>query len=272
VDRTETVLHRFSGGADGGFPVGDLTFDQAGNIYGATNNGGSSDRGLVYELMSSRGGWVERVLHMFNALPDGSYPGSGVIFDNVGNLYGTTEFGGSDFGAVYQLTPSAGGWTESILYTFSGGSDGYYPVGGLIFDQSGSLYGTTQGPQGCCGGGTVFQLTPSGNQWTLTTLHTFPQGFGWPFATLTPDAANNLFGTTSYNDGGGSASNVFKLTRGNGSWTYQSLHDFTGGADGGGPYGNVTVDASGIIYGTASGGGAYSNCDAGCGVTWAITP
>jgi uncharacterized repeat protein (TIGR03803 family) len=269
---TETVLHRFTGGRDGGPTAGDLVFDQVGNVYGATTSGGSFNRGLVYELTPSGGSWVENVLHNFSQLPDGLYPGSGVVFDNAGNLYGTTEYGGSDFGTVYELTPSGGGWTESILYTFTGGSDGYYPVGGLTFDQSGSLYGTTQGPQGCCGGGTIFQLTPSGDQWTLTTLFNFPQSFGWPYATLTIDAAGNFYGTTSYNDGASSAGNVFKLSHEIGSWTYLSLHNFTGGADGGGLYGSAILDADGDIYGTASGGGAYFNCDAGCGTVWKITP
>jgi uncharacterized repeat protein (TIGR03803 family) len=270
---TEKVLYRFTGGTDGGSPVGDLIFDQAGNIYGVANNGNGSGRyGLVYELMPSGGGWVENVLYDFSGL-GGTYPASGVIFGTTGNLYGTAEYGGSGFGTVYELTPSNGGWTENILYTFQGGSDGYYPVGGLIFDQSGSLFGTTQGPQDCCGGGTVFQLTSSGNQWTLTTLHSLSEGFdGWPFASLSMDTAGNLYGTTSYNDGGGAYGTVFQLARGNGSWSYVLLHNFTGGSDGGGPFGNVTLDMNGNIYGTGSGGGAYPNCDAGCGVVWEITP
>ena len=161
------------------------------------------------------------------------------------------------------MTPSGSGWIENTLYTFHNLSDGAFPQSGLIFDQSGNLYGTTSA-WATCTGGTVFKLVPSIGDWTLTTLHSFTGCVG-PEASLVMDAAGDLYGTT-FSDGayGG---NVFKLTFYNGGWTYTSLHDFTGGSDGGVPLSNVIFDANGNLYGTASRGGAY-----GYGVVWQITP
>ena len=137
----ETVLYSFAGGSDGAYPTfGDLTFDRQGNIYGTTPDGGSSSCagvgcGVVYELSPSSGGWTEKILYAFQGGQDGEAPVAGVVFDNAGNMYGTTVAGGAyQGGAVYELTPSGSGWTESIIYSFTGQSDGYAPYGGLIFD------------------------------------------------------------------------------------------------------------------------------------------
>jgi len=134
---------------------GDLVFDQAGNIYGTTYGGGSSGNGTVFELSPSNGGWTENVLYSFRGNNDGALPTAGVLFDNAGNLYGTTVAGGiNEGGTVYELTHSVSGWTETILYDFNeAGPSGYYPFGGLIFDSSGNLYGTTS-LGGVNGGGT----------------------------------------------------------------------------------------------------------------------
>ena len=137
----------------------------------------------------------------------------------------------------------------------SGGSDGLNPIGGLIFDNSGNLYGGTQSG-GSGGGGTVFELTPSNGSWTLKTLYSFTGSHG-PVASLTMDAAGNLYGTT-LGDGAYGAGTVFKLAPSGGSWTYISLHDFTGGSDGGGPFSAVTFDANGNLYGTTWEGGDTS--------------
>jgi uncharacterized repeat protein (TIGR03803 family) len=140
-----------------------------------------------------------------------------------------------------------------------GGSDG-----GLIRDSSGNLYGTTLSG-GTNGGGTVYELSPSNGGWTFTTLYNLSGNAG-SYAVLTMDAAGDLYGTTT-GDGIYGHGNVFKLTPSNGDWTYTSLHDFTGGSDGGTPFGQVTLDASGNLYGTASVGGAND-----AGVVWEITP
>ena len=170
----ETVLYPFSRGADGYYPSpADLIFDQAGNIYGTTI--APSGNGVVYELTPSGGGWTESVLHSFSGYPDGAGPFGGVILDNAGNLYGTTESGGtgSGQGTVFELTYSMGsGWSESILYSFQGGSDGGVPLVGLIFDPLGNLYGATS-DGGSGGGGTVFKLTPSGGSWTFSLVYSF---------------------------------------------------------------------------------------------------
>ena len=163
---TETVLYAFGAGFDGAFPgYGDLLFDRTGNIYGTTVYAGNSNAGVVYELTPSGGGWTKTVLHEFSyGGGDGVDPWNGVIFDNAGNLYGTTSYGGLGnicylgCGTVYELTPSESGWTENILYRFENGNDGSHPYAGLIFDPSGNLYGATSNG-GSGGGGTVFELT-----------------------------------------------------------------------------------------------------------------
>jgi uncharacterized repeat protein (TIGR03803 family) len=261
---TETVLYSFKGGTDGAYPgFGELIFDRAGNIYGTTLSGGNNgSNGTVYQLTPSGSGWTEGVLYRF-AVNDGAMPVSGVILDNAGNLYGTTIAGGlSNSGTVFQLTYAAGsGWTETFLYSFRGGNDGNLPIGGLVFDSSGNLYGTTSnGGQG--GGGTVFKLTPSGGGWTYSLVYSFTGGYQCgPWGTLLMDGGN-LYGTTVC-DGAKNAGNVFKLTP---SGTYTSLYDFAGGSDGKNPYCRVVFDANGNLYGTAYAGGQ------GYGVVWEITP
>jgi uncharacterized repeat protein (TIGR03803 family) len=263
---TETVLYRFTGGNDGGQPSGDLVFDRAGNIYGTAFAGGSSGAGTVFELIPSGGGWTEKVLYTFTGAADGGTPEGGVVFDKNSNLYGTTSQNGAyGCGTVFQLVPTGSSWTETTLYEFGqNGSDGCNSHAGLIFDPSGNLYGTTLngGPQG---GGTVFQLTPSGGGWAESLLYFFTGGYdGGPVGAVTIDSAGSLFGTA--NSDGGGLGFAFKLTPSNGSWTYTDLHDFNDG-DGFQPFGTLILDANGNVYGTATGGGGY-----GSGVVWEITP
>jgi len=276
----ETVLYRFIGPMDGSGPgLGDLAFDQAGNIYGTTSDGGSYGHGSVYQLTPSNGSWTESILYSFTGGEDGSEPKSGVILDRAGNLYGTTLYGGAGArGTVFQLTHSDSGWTEHVLHSFA--SSGSGPYGGLIFDQAGNLYGTTQTEDMGQGNGTVFMLSPSGDEWTLTTLYSFPSGFTYPYARLTMDAAGNLYGTTSYFfeladyfSGDTGEGSVFKLAFSNGTWTYVDLHDFTGrNGDGGGPFGSVVAGTNGNLYGTTTTGGRVLYCAGGCGIVWEITP
>ncbi len=232
---TETVLYRFPdfNGGDGADPVGELTFDQAGNLYGATAAGGSSCcNGVVYKLTPSNGGWTESVIFNFQT-SGGIVPAGGVIFDPLGNLYGTTNQGGAhQFGTVYQLTSSGSGWTETVLHSFQSSSDGSYSAD-LIFDSSGNLYGATfdDGPNG---GGTAYQLTPSGGSWTFNLLYGFTgDGFGGQLGgKLALDAAGNVYGGTIYG-GAFDAGTVFKLSPSGSGWLYTSLHDFhTFGNDG----------------------------------------
>ena len=267
----ETVLHFFEGPADGEFPTGELIFDGAGNLYGTTALGGVA--GTVYELTPSGNAWTENIIYDFSS-ESGYEPYGGLIVDNTGNLYGTTQDGGLNYsGTVFRLTNSGSEWMESRSYNFQLASGGY-PTAGLVFDQSGNLYGaTTYG--GSDGAGVVFELSPSGGGWTYSVLYSFTGEYGCsfdqylgagPWAALTMDATGNLYGTTRC-DGARQMGNIFRLSPSGGAWTYTSLHDFTGGEDGAFPLSNVTMDASGNLYGTASSGGSH-----GYGVVWKITP
>ena len=264
---TETMLYAFAGSPDGYGPgLGDLTFDQTGKIYGTTYGGGDS-YGIVYEVKPSGGGWTESVLHTF-AYSDGAYPYSRVILDNADNLYGTTWGGGAQAdGTVYEMSFSGSGWTETVLYSFQSASDGGNPYAGVIFDSSGNLYGATSSG-GSGGGGTVFKLTPSNNgTWTYSLVYSFTgTNDCGPQNSLVMDEAGNLYGTT-YCDGANSLGNVFKLTPSGNSWTYTSLHDFTGGSDGEIPFCSVAFDTSGNLYGTTVSGGSQE-----VGTVWEITP
>jgi uncharacterized repeat protein (TIGR03803 family) len=229
--------------------------------------GGHGGAGAVYELSPSGLGWTETVLHGFG-LPDGITPYAGLIFDNAGNLYGTTQRGGDyGMGTVYELTRPGAGWIETILHSFTG-SDGDGVYAGLIFDPSGNLYGAAS-TGGADGGGTVFELTPLNGSWSISRLYAFSTGqANSPAGSLVLDATGNLYGTGSMGGAYGYGA-VFKLTPSNGSWTYTSLHDFTGGGDGAYPYSSLLLDAKGNLYGTTTYGGLAQGF-AGYGVVFEI--
>jgi uncharacterized repeat protein (TIGR03803 family) len=230
---------------------------------------------------------TEKVLHSFNGLPKsgpcyhGCLPYAGLIFDASGNLYGTTNLGGSQIcgsgcGTVFELTPKAGGgWTEKVLHAFNK-KDGASPQGSLIFDASGNLYGVT-GSGGAYGYGTVFELTPRpGGGWTEKLLHNFnyngKDGIG-PVASLIFDVSGNLYGMTA---GGGAYGygTVFELTpKGDGGWTERVLHSFDLKAtDGANPVAGLVFGASGNLYGTTRQGGG-GNCPyGGCGTVFELKP
>jgi uncharacterized repeat protein (TIGR03803 family) len=155
----ETIIYNFLGGSDGSFPYAGVVFDTAGNLYGTTYVGGSYGEGTVYQLTLSNSQWTEAVLYAFDAPNGGGYPYRGSLtVDGSGSLYGTTSAG--DYaGTVFDLSPSNGGWTESVLYTFSNEEDGGTPYDGVILDTAGNLYGTTVGG-GKCNEGVVFEVTP----------------------------------------------------------------------------------------------------------------
>jgi uncharacterized repeat protein (TIGR03803 family) len=245
--------------------------------------------GIVFVILSlvpsAATGVTYKVLHSFNRTK-GDLPASGVIFDTSGNLYGTTNSGGAfDGGTVFQLVPDGNGnWTEHVLYSFCASancSDGGEPVGGLVFDSAGNLYGTTV-RGGSQDSGVVFQLTPgAGGKWTENVLYNFctlqncADG-SYPIATLILDASGNLYGTTT---GGGTKSDgtAFELSpAANGTWNEKVLHSFcssVGCADGNGPYGNLISDSFGNLYGTTIEGGVYSkNCPYACGIVFELTP
>jgi len=256
----ETVLHNFTGGADGGWPEAGLIRDAAGNLYGTTVSGGSSS-GVVFKLDTTG---KETVLHTFTGGTDGGSPGAGVLQDAAGNLYGTTGEGGDlncydpfGCGVVFKLDITG---KETVLHTFTGGTDGGTPGAGVLRDDTGNLYGTTYegGDLNCTGGlgcGVVFKVDTTGKE---TVLHTFTGGTdgGSPGASVLRDAAGNLYGTTG---GGGTYGYgvVFKLSPTTRKLTV--LYTFTGGADGSNPYAGVVRDAPGNLYGTTDRGGTYGS-------------
>lgn len=271
---TETVLYRFSGGADGDNPLAEVVFDQAGNLYGTTYLGGGGTCnttypcGVVYKLTRSNGSWTESVLYTFTGGGDGGAPTAGLIFDSAGSLYGTTTVGGlHNRGTVFQMTPTGSGWTENVLYSFMGG-DGYQPVSGLIFDHQGNLYGTTI-HGGSVNGGVAFELTSSNGIWAETRLYSFgaQDGDGLsPYGSLVMDSNGNLYGTTS-SGGPGNIGNIFKLTPASGGWTSTVLYNFTDGSTGANPFGGLIFDANGNLYGTTGSGGTD-----GWGVVFEVMP
>lgn len=218
---------------------------------------------------------TESVIYSFGNGTDGSQPQNSVISDGAGNLYGTTTIGGSlQAGTVFKLSHGVGGWTETVLYTFSGGTDGRQP-GGLVFDGGGNLYGTTSNG-GSHNLGVIFKLSPTqSGPWKQTVLFSFSPGQGgvppgsWdPFA-LTIDPAGNLYGATLYGVKHPQGGTVFRLSpNSTGGWVHSVLYDFSGGVDGEFPaLRSLTLDAKGNLYGTSNGGGVY-----GAGVIFKLAP
>jgi uncharacterized repeat protein (TIGR03803 family) len=262
-----TVIYRFSG-SDGSWPLGALSFDSAGNMYGTTETGGVGGNGTVFKLVRNGSQWTYSVIYNFDGA-DGWEPVAGVNVDSAGNLYGTTVAGGdSDFGVVYELSPSSGGWSYRVLHSFSGDyDDGGWSYAGLIMDAAGNLYGAAMGG-GTGNSGTVFELSPSGNNWNYRTICnlTGPGNLPGPRGSLVMDAAGNLYGAT-YNDGAYGQGSVFKVVQSNGDWACFPIHDFNSPNDGANPIGDLMKDSHGNIIGTAWSGGPY-----GGGTVWEIIP
>jgi len=283
----EEVLYRFTDVANGANPSAGLILDRSGNLYGTTCYGGNQicnqdgpGCGTVFELLrpdhGSASAWKETVLHAFDK-SDGECPLSSVIFDDAGNLYGNTLAGGHGMGVIFELTPTAARWTETILHNFSGAPDSGEPVGQLLLDRLGNVYGVTEA-DGLYGLGGVFELQKSGSTWMLQYLHSFDGFDGWfPVSGVIPDREGNLYGTTP--DGGEGSCQyqcgvVYRLNRRE-NWSDTVLYYFQGGSDGYWAYGSLAL-YHGDLYGTSVGGGDL-NCSAllnfqGCGVVFRISP
>ena len=245
---------RFGIGKDGAQPIGGVVLDSAGNLYGTTSLGGAYGNGTVYIEKLSGDTWTEKTIYSFMGGNDGENPPATVTLDGHGNIYGTTSLGGANGdGVVYKLSRTGSGWKQTVLYTFQGLWDGQNPVGGVVVDQAGNLYGTTF-DGGDNGGGTVYELSPSDEGWSFTTLYSFTGGYGGPYNKLTL-VNGNLYGFTEAEGANGFGS-VFELTPANGGWTFTDLHDFAGGSDGAQPYGSLAVDIDGYIFGTTNEGGS----------------
>jgi hypothetical protein len=261
-------------------------FDSAGNLYGTTQLGGSSNCtegcGTVFELSPRDGGWEETVLYRFAGGDDGAYPAASLTLDSAGNLYGTT-FEGGIAGTIFELSPTPDAtWTETVLYRFTGGLDGGSPLASLIFDRTGSIYGTAAAG-GKYGAGVVFKvISTSIGDWTETVLHNFSGGAdgATPFAGLTFDSGGDLYGTTYFGgdptciDGCGTAFVLEPLP--GGAWKEKLLHAFRGGRDGIGPQCKLVFDSDRNLYGTTITGGSNSDCagngPTGCGTVFELSP
>jgi uncharacterized repeat protein (TIGR03803 family) len=285
--QTFEVLYTFTGGMDGGLPTAGLIRDGAGNLYGATADGGyvtsycEEGCGTVFKLQKNG---KETVLHKFRGVDGGTPSVGNLVHDQSGNLYGATVAGGDlacalnngyGCGTIFKLDSTG---KETVLYRFAGGTDGSFPNGGLALDSAGNVYGTTsEGGDGSCiitsdGCGVVFKVDQSGQQ---TVLYTFTGGAdgGFPATGVVMDVAGNLYGTTRL---GGDSScgppygcgTVFKLDR---AGTETVLHAFGGGADGATPYAPLLRDPVGNLYGTTYQGGSGTTCGGlGCGTVFKV--
>jgi len=255
-----TILHFFTVGET---PINSgVIMDKAGNLYGETAGGGKFSDGTIYKLEPTSTGYKYLLLYSLDQ-NQGNYPTGGLIFDQGGNLYGTTISGGpGDLGTIFELKHGSNGtWTESTLYTFQNTADGVSPEGGLVFDASGNIFGTTAygGDTSCASGfgcGEVYELSPSGGVWTKTVLHLFtdtPDGHA-PNAGLAIDASGNLFGTTN-NGGTAGTGTLFEVSPTSSGWTETVLFSFNDATNGGFLISPVTLDLRGNIFGVTSSGG-----------------
>jgi uncharacterized repeat protein (TIGR03803 family) len=280
-DGTETVLYSFTGGNDGAGPGGNLVRDKAGNIYGATGIGGANGAGTIFKLANSG---ALSVLYAFKGGSEGNGP-QGVIADSAGNLYVAMNYGGdvtdcpgaqyipAGCGTLFKLAPDG---TGTVLYSFTGGSDGETPYGSLVVDKSGTLYGTTEtgGGTGCTGFGpgcgTVFAITPDGSERILYAFKGGRDG-AYPRAGLIMDSKGNLLGTTY---SGGNSKGVCAFTDGCGTvfevtprGAETVLHAFSDTASN--PYASLFL-RKGTLYGTTLFGGGAGCQGTGCGAVFEL--
>ncbi len=251
TDGTMTTIVSFQGGADGGGPLGGLSIDSTGNLYGTTKYdgasggcGGGGGCGTVFKIAPDG---TKTVLYSFTGHSDGAKSTGGLAIDGQGNLYGTTTLGGLGQGTVFKLATDG---TETALYAFSG-SDGSQPANGLVLDASGNLYGTT--PTGGSGGyGEAYKLAPDG---TLTVLYAFSNASGdgvYPNGGMAMDKKGNLYGSTAAGGKGCKSfgcGTVFQIAR---NGTYKQIAQLKGGTAHN-PVGGVVADSAGNVYGSAFG-------------------
>ena len=290
--QTLTVLHSFSGVADGGTIFGSLIKDKAGNLYGTASWGGAQGGnctydwgygtgcGTVFQLTPSGSSWSFNVIYTFAGNPDDAANPSheSLAIDRNGNLFGTTLLGGAFLcaggpgcGSVFELKPSSNGWTETVFHSFTDINGAFWPDAGVVIDKQGNLYGTTF--HGGYGYGTVYEITSSGTEKELYKFFGGADG-GEPFGGLVFDKQGNLYGTTQYGGdisqcGGSGCGTVFKIAA---DGTESVLYSFAGGNDGELPWAGVTLDRLGNIYGTTWVGGGTGCGGSGCGTVFKLAP
>jgi uncharacterized repeat protein (TIGR03803 family) len=257
--QTERIIYNLQNPApSGALPKAGLIMDKSGNLYGTTSQGGEGGMGVVFQLVPDEGGWDYNLLDFFECCDGGGLP-AGLVLDEKGNVYGTTAtWGVYNYGNVFELSPNSGGqqWTQVNLYDFQYNDGGAIAYGGVVLSK-GQLFGTTT-QAGTGGLGTVFSLSPGAKgSWTETVIHNFTgNDAANPHAQLTVDGKGNLYGT-SVNGGAFGSGTIFQLKPGSdGQWNERLLHSFSG-RDGETPYGSVSLDHAGNVYGTSNVGGAY---------------
>lgn len=281
---TLTTLHTFTCGNDGGSPWAGVIRDKSGNLYGTTFGGGTSNSGVAYEISTSG---TFSVIHNFcpdNCIhrTDGVNPNA-LAIDTAGNLYGTTSYGGdfnctdgngSGCGTVFEILKSRGGWREKVLHSFRY-RDGITPLAGptLATTKVGKkmqnvIFGVTYLGSGNTGGN-VFEMIKSKGGYSFKVIHALTGSEGCCSTHTLTIARGKLYGTASLGGSGGGT--VFKLVQKGKSWSGTVVYSFTGGSDGKYPISGVAADSSGNLYGEAQGGGS-TNCYAGCGVVYRVTP
>lgn len=288
---TETVLYRFSGGADGALPISPLVLDASGNLYGTTGGGGNLTAckggcGVAFKLSpSATGSWTETIPHSFGGVPDGNRPRAGLTLDKAGNLYGATAFGGvraSCCGVIFELSPPtspSGTWTETVLHEFSG-PDGRQVEAAVVFDPAGNLFGATRygagngticSPYGC---GAVFELSPPATPpgpWTEKTLYRFPGGANGGVGFSVLYQGGKLYGTASFGTASDDGVDFVLTPPAPNKTRWTEVADLLSGADGRLPYAALVADppvsGTGTFYGTTVTGGGSGN-----GVIYSWTP
>jgi uncharacterized repeat protein (TIGR03803 family) len=252
---TESVIYSFPN-AGTGYPLGTLYF-RNGSLYGTGSGDEKAADGQVFKITNKNGSWKESTLLTFGGT-NGSTPFTGPIRGSDGVFYGTTAYGDTyNAGNVYALSKQGGKWVSSTIWAFGGTSgDGTQPTCDLVIDKSGNLYGTTFSG-GAYDLGTVFELSDVNGVWTESVLLSFSgKASGWePYAGLLMDGSGTLYGTTQYGGDPGGDGTVFKLFKSGDAWKEKVLYAFTGGADGGEPWGTLIKDKSGTVYGTTYAGG-----------------
>jgi uncharacterized repeat protein (TIGR03803 family) len=280
---------------NGTFPGGGA-FDRSGNLWVVTGQGGNGTAcettgcGVVVEFTPVSGAWVSHVVYNFHGGSDGEYPSGRLYFDSKGNAYGTTQEGGSskcNCGTVYELSPSQGGWKETVLYRFNNNRnhiDGLTPYSGLIADAAGNLYGTSI-TGGTYNWGTVYELSPNSHgYWTERVLWSFQSPTlgtdgSLIYGALAIDASGNLYGATyaggsnQFCSGTTGCGAVFELSPGaDGVWTERIIYNFQGGSDGARSYAELIFDNAGNLYGTTLYGGSTGCSGLGCGTVFELSP
>lgn len=283
---TEKVLHTFTGGADGGQPIGAPVLDARGDVFGVTQFGGTGGQGVIYELTPSASGHTERVLHSFAS--GAGQPQAGLTMTSTGTLFGTL-YGASAVntnGTVFRLQLTKTGPVYTDIYNFKGGADGSNPFAVLTVDGgTGVIYGTTEYGGGSGSLGTVFSLTPAGPGYTERVLHSFTTHLGGflPQAPLLREPDGDLFGVTDIGGvkcAGIGCSTVFALAPAGTGYTFRVLYRFTGPPDGAeAEWAGLIPGPGGTLIGATRSGGTARNCAdggpggaLGCGTIYQITP